>query len=87
MHYFEVKQILLQSFCQAITFYLLLKSEGQPVRDHPVVSRLVELGSLLDKVVVFHFLVNLYFSFWIFLKLVTGNFVTFFPILIDKRNG
>lgn len=50
MHYFEVKQILLQSFCQAITFYLLLKSEGQPVRDHPVVSRLVELGSLLDKI-------------------------------------
>lgn len=78
MHYFEVKQILLQSFCQAITFYLLLKSEGQPVRDHPVVSRLVELGSLLDKVIVSHFLVNLFFSFWIFLKIVTGIFVTFF---------
>ncbi|GFP97294.1 something about silencing protein 10 [Phtheirospermum japonicum] len=50
MHYLEVKQLLLQSFCQAITFYLLLKSEGQPVRDHPVVSRLVEIKSLLDKV-------------------------------------
>ncbi|KAI3459829.1 hypothetical protein Pfo_016492 [Paulownia fortunei] len=50
MHYLEVKQLLLQSFCQAITFYLLLKSEGQPVRDHPVVSRLVEIKSLLDKI-------------------------------------
>lgn len=50
MHYIEVKQLLLQSFCQAITFYLLLKSEGLPVRDHPVVLRLVEIKSLLDKV-------------------------------------
>ncbi|KAL1561398.1 something about silencing protein 10 [Salvia divinorum] len=50
MHYIEVKQLLLQSFCQAITFYLLLKSEGQPVRDHPVVSHLVEIKSLLDKI-------------------------------------
>ncbi|KAL8507623.1 hypothetical protein ACS0TY_018238 [Phlomoides rotata] len=50
MHYMEVKQLLLQSFCQAITFYLLLKSEGLPVRDHPVVSHLVEIKSLLDKI-------------------------------------
>ncbi|XP_042060842.1 something about silencing protein 10-like [Salvia splendens] len=50
MHYIEVKQLLLQSYCQAITFYLLLKSEGQPVRDHPVVSHLVEIKSLLDKI-------------------------------------
>lgn len=49
MHYVEVKQLLLQSFCQAITFYLLLKTEGLPVCDHPVVSRLVEIKSLLDK--------------------------------------
>ncbi|KAK4490707.1 hypothetical protein RD792_001406, partial [Penstemon davidsonii] len=49
MNYVEVKQLLLQSFCQAITFYLLLKSEGHPVRDHPVVSRLVEIKTLLDK--------------------------------------
>lgn len=51
MHYMEIKQQLLLSYCQAITFYLLLKSEGQPVRDHPVISRLVEIKNLLDKVV------------------------------------
>ncbi|KAL6551985.1 hypothetical protein OROGR_008139 [Orobanche gracilis] len=49
MHYLEVKQHLLQSFCEAITFYLLLKSEGKPVRDHPVIDCLVEIKGLLDK--------------------------------------
>lgn len=48
--YLEVKQLLLLTYCQSITFYLLLKSEGQPIRDHPVLARLVEIKSLLDKV-------------------------------------
>ncbi|KAH0747632.1 hypothetical protein KY285_009289 [Solanum tuberosum] len=49
MHYIEVEKLLLLSYCQAISFYLLLKSEGQPVRDHPVISRLVEVKNLLNK--------------------------------------
>uniref|UniRef100_A0A1J3JPG3 Something about silencing protein 10 n=1 Tax=Noccaea caerulescens TaxID=107243 RepID=A0A1J3JPG3_NOCCA len=48
--YLEVKQILLLAYCQSITFYLLLKSEGQPIRDHPVLARLVDIKALLDKV-------------------------------------
>ncbi|XP_059670386.1 protein THALLO-like [Cornus florida] len=49
MHYIEVKQLLLLAYCQSITFYLLLKSEGQAVRDHPITARLVEIKNLLDK--------------------------------------
>jgi hypothetical protein len=53
LRYLEVKQLLLLSYCQTITFYLLLKSEGQPVLDHPVIARLVEIRGLLDKVFCF----------------------------------
>lgn len=48
--YLEVKQLLLLAYCQSITFYLLLKAEGQPIRDHPVLARLVDIKALLDKV-------------------------------------
>ena len=53
LRYLEGKQLLLLSYCQTITFYLLLKSEGQPVLDHPVIARLVEIKGLLDKVFCF----------------------------------
>lgn len=50
LQYLELKQGILLSYCQAIAFYLLLKSEGQAVRDHPVIARLVEIKNFLDKV-------------------------------------
>ncbi|KAK7400856.1 hypothetical protein VNO78_12164 [Psophocarpus tetragonolobus] len=48
--YFELKQQILLSYCQAITFYFLLKSEGHPVHDHPVIARLEEIKELLDQI-------------------------------------
>jgi U3 small nucleolar RNA-associated protein 3 len=50
VRYFELKEILLLSYCQAITFYLLLKSEGQPVDGHPVIARLEEIKELMNQV-------------------------------------
>jgi len=52
-HYFELKQLILLSYCQAITFYLLLKSEGQSVHDHPITARLEEIKKLSDQVLLF----------------------------------
>ncbi|GMN36219.1 hypothetical protein TIFTF001_005847 [Ficus carica] len=49
IRYLELKKRLLLAYCQAIVFYLLLKAEGQPIHDHPVLARLVNIRSLLDK--------------------------------------
>nr|XP_043632540.1 something about silencing protein 10 [Erigeron canadensis] len=49
IQYMELKKQLLLAYCQAITFHLLLKSEGHAVHDHPVLGRLVEIKNLLDK--------------------------------------
>jgi U3 small nucleolar RNA-associated protein 3 len=48
--YLEAKHLLLLSYCMHIVFYLLLKAEGKPVKDHPVVLRLVELRLYLEKI-------------------------------------
>ncbi|KAK9829724.1 hypothetical protein WJX72_007528 [[Myrmecia] bisecta] len=48
--YLEAKHLLLLNYCTNIVFYLLLKAEGRPVRDHPVISRLVELRAYLEKI-------------------------------------
>ncbi|BBN09238.1 U3 small nucleolar ribonucleoprotein protein LCP5 [Marchantia polymorpha subsp. ruderalis] len=48
--YLEVKNLLLLSYCQCIIFYLMLKAEGRSVRDHPVITRLVELRLYLEKI-------------------------------------
>lgn len=50
MKQLEAKEALLLMYCQAISFYLLLKSEGLAVRDHPVIGRLVEIKNMLKKV-------------------------------------
>ena len=48
--YLEAKHLLLLSYCTHIVFYLLLKAEGRPVRDHPVIGRLVQIRFYLEKV-------------------------------------
>ncbi len=45
--YLEAKHLLLLHYCTAIVFYLLLKAEGRPVKDHPVIGRLVEIRAYL----------------------------------------
>ena len=48
--YLETKNLLLLQYCMHLVFYLLLKAEGQPVQQHPVIARLVEIRAFLEKI-------------------------------------
>ena len=48
--YLEVKNLLLLHYCLHLVFYLMLKAEGKPVRQHPVIARLVEIRAFLERV-------------------------------------
>ena len=43
MSYLEMKYNLLMSYCTFLTFYLLLKVEGKPVENHPVIHKLTHI--------------------------------------------
>lgn len=47
--YVAMKVQIMLSYVIALTYYLLLKSEGIPVRNHPVVHRLLWVRTLLEK--------------------------------------
>ena len=49
MTYLEMKYNLLLSYCTFLAFYLLLKVEGQQVKDHPVIYKLAHIKTLLEK--------------------------------------
>lgn len=49
LSYLEAKHLLLLSYCTHIVFYVLLKAEGAPVTTHPVISRLLQLRTTLEK--------------------------------------
>lgn len=48
--YLEVKHLLLFSYCETLVFYILRKSEGRSVKDHPLWKRLAEIKFILDKI-------------------------------------
>lgn len=43
-----MKFSLLISYCLNLCFYFLLKAEGKSVKDHPVISHLVKIRSVLS---------------------------------------
>ena len=46
----SAKYQLLYNYCTNILFYLVLKSSGEKVQDHPVIEHLVKLRILLEKI-------------------------------------
>jgi len=50
MDYLEVKYQLLLDYCIYLTYYMLLKTKGQPVADHPVLKELLRTRILIEKI-------------------------------------
>lgn len=48
INYLEMKHNLLLSYCTFLSFYLLLKIDGTPVKEHPVIFKLAHIKNLLD---------------------------------------
>ena len=48
--YLEVKHLLLFSYCETLVFYILCKTEGRNIKDHPLWQRLAEIKFILEKV-------------------------------------
>ncbi|CAG9463538.1 unnamed protein product [Pedinophyceae sp. YPF-701] len=48
--YLEAKHLLLLEYCALIAFYVLLRAEGRPVQDHPVVPALLRTRAYLEKI-------------------------------------
>ena len=44
-----MKYNLLMSYCTFLTFYLLLKVDGKPVENHPVIHKLTHIKALFEK--------------------------------------
>lgn len=49
MSYLETKYHLLLNYCTNICFYLLLKAEGQSVKNHPVIEHLARTRTVIDR--------------------------------------
>ena len=50
LSYLEVKHLLLFSYSETLVYYILCKSQGRSVKDHPLWLRLVEIKFFLEKV-------------------------------------
>jgi hypothetical protein len=49
MTYLEMKYNLLLSYISFLSIVILLKLEGKPLRDHPVIHRLLHIKLLLER--------------------------------------
>lgn len=47
--FLKMKYHLWLTYCSNICFYMLLKATGKPIQDHPVIDRLVELRTYIEK--------------------------------------